>query len=82
MVGFLWSLFRVSSPDHIFLPIPNWEHKENPETEEDVGPVVQHIYEVCSCWLYLIPGGELLKRTDRLLVKKKTSLFSVYVNSA
>uniref|UniRef100_A0A2I3GSW3 Integrin subunit alpha V n=1 Tax=Nomascus leucogenys TaxID=61853 RepID=A0A2I3GSW3_NOMLE len=35
----------VSSPDHIFLPIPNWEHKENPETEEDVGPVVQHIYE-------------------------------------
>uniref|UniRef100_A0A2I3HH20 Integrin subunit alpha V n=1 Tax=Nomascus leucogenys TaxID=61853 RepID=A0A2I3HH20_NOMLE len=38
----------VSSPDHIFLPIPNWEHKENPETEEDVGPVVQHIYEISS----------------------------------
>uniref|UniRef100_A0A5F4WKH9 Integrin alpha-V n=1 Tax=Callithrix jacchus TaxID=9483 RepID=A0A5F4WKH9_CALJA len=36
----------VSSPDHIFLPIPNWEHKENPETEEDIGPVVQHIYEL------------------------------------
>uniref|UniRef100_H0WK80 Integrin alpha-V n=1 Tax=Otolemur garnettii TaxID=30611 RepID=H0WK80_OTOGA len=36
----------VSSPDHIFLPIPNWEYKENPETEEDVGPVVQHIYEL------------------------------------
>lgn len=36
----------VSSPDHIFLPIPNWEHKENPETEDDVGPVVQHIYEL------------------------------------
>uniref|UniRef100_A0A8V8TKF7 Integrin alpha-V n=1 Tax=Homo sapiens TaxID=9606 RepID=A0A8V8TKF7_HUMAN len=36
----------VSSPDHVFLPIPNWEHKENPETEEDVGPVVQHIYEL------------------------------------
>uniref|UniRef100_A0A8C4MVU3 Integrin subunit alpha V n=1 Tax=Equus asinus asinus TaxID=83772 RepID=A0A8C4MVU3_EQUAS len=35
-----------SSPDHIFLPIPNWEHKENPDTEEDVGPVVQHIYEL------------------------------------
>ena len=48
MVGFLWSLFRVSSPDHIFLPIPNWKYKENPETEEDVGPVVQHIYEVCA----------------------------------
>ncbi|KAB0359062.1 hypothetical protein FD754_003218 [Muntiacus muntjak] len=36
----------VSSPDHIFLPIPNWKYKENPETEEDVGPVVQHIYEL------------------------------------
>uniref|UniRef100_A0A0G2JVZ6 Integrin alpha-V n=1 Tax=Rattus norvegicus TaxID=10116 RepID=A0A0G2JVZ6_RAT len=36
----------VSSPDHIFLPIPNWEYKETPETEEDVGPVVQHIYEL------------------------------------
>lgn len=56
MVGFLWSLFRVSSPDHIFLPIPNWEHKENPETEEDVGPVVQHIYEVCSCWILPKPS--------------------------
>ncbi|XP_051842020.1 integrin alpha-V isoform X1 [Antechinus flavipes] len=36
----------VSSPDHVFLPIPNWEHKENPQTEEDVGPAVQHIYEL------------------------------------
>ncbi|XP_036174464.1 integrin alpha-V isoform X2 [Myotis myotis] len=36
----------VSSPDHVFLPIPNWEHKEHPETEEDVGPVIQHIYEL------------------------------------
>ncbi|KAL6039460.1 hypothetical protein STEG23_034276, partial [Scotinomys teguina] len=35
----------VSSPDHVFLPIPNWEYKENPETEEDVGPIVQHVYE-------------------------------------
>lgn len=39
--------FRVSSPDHIFLPIPNWQPKENPETEDDIGPLVQHIYEVC-----------------------------------
>ncbi|XP_028927467.1 integrin alpha-V [Ornithorhynchus anatinus] len=36
----------VSSPDHVFLPIPNWEPKDYPETEEDVGPVVQHIYEL------------------------------------
>ncbi|XP_054826794.1 integrin alpha-V [Eublepharis macularius] len=36
----------VSSPDHIFLPIPNWQAKENPETEDDIGPLVQHIYEL------------------------------------
>ncbi|NXW11122.1 ITAV protein, partial [Fregetta grallaria] len=38
----------VSSPDHIFLPIANWQPKENPETEDDIGPLVQHIYEVCN----------------------------------
>lgn len=42
-------LFSVSSPDHIFLPIANWQPKENPETEDDIGPLVQHIYEV---WNY------------------------------
>uniref|UniRef100_A0A803YIX3 Integrin subunit alpha V n=1 Tax=Meleagris gallopavo TaxID=9103 RepID=A0A803YIX3_MELGA len=36
----------VSSPDHIFLPIANWQPKENPETEDDIGPLVQHIYEL------------------------------------
>uniref|UniRef100_A0A663LWR8 Integrin subunit alpha V n=1 Tax=Athene cunicularia TaxID=194338 RepID=A0A663LWR8_ATHCN len=36
----------VSSPDHIFLPIANWQPKDNPETEDDIGPLVQHIYEL------------------------------------
>uniref|UniRef100_A0A8C8RVS5 Integrin alpha-V n=1 Tax=Pelusios castaneus TaxID=367368 RepID=A0A8C8RVS5_9SAUR len=36
----------VSSPDHIFLPIANWQPQENPETEDDIGPLVQHIYEL------------------------------------
>uniref|UniRef100_A0A8B9GGK9 Integrin subunit alpha V n=1 Tax=Amazona collaria TaxID=241587 RepID=A0A8B9GGK9_9PSIT len=36
----------VSSPDHIFLPVANWQPKENPETEDDIGPLVQHIYEL------------------------------------
>uniref|UniRef100_A0A803VVP1 Integrin subunit alpha V n=1 Tax=Ficedula albicollis TaxID=59894 RepID=A0A803VVP1_FICAL len=36
----------VSSPDHIFLPIANWQPKENPQTEDDIGPLVQHIYEL------------------------------------
>uniref|UniRef100_UPI00398E64B9 integrin alpha-V n=1 Tax=Pristiophorus japonicus TaxID=55135 RepID=UPI00398E64B9 len=34
----------VSSPDQLFLPIANW--KENPESEEEVGPLVMHVYEL------------------------------------
>ncbi|GCB72517.1 hypothetical protein scyTo_0002036 [Scyliorhinus torazame] len=34
----------VSSPDQLFLPIANW--KANPEHEEEVGPLVMHVYEI------------------------------------
>lgn len=36
----------VSTPTEVFLPIANWESKENPVTEDDVGPLVQHIFEL------------------------------------
>ncbi|KAM9326893.1 integrin alpha-V [Gastrophryne carolinensis] len=36
----------VSTPTEVFLPIANWEPKENPLTEDDVGPLVQHIFEL------------------------------------
>ncbi|XP_063286248.1 integrin alpha-V [Pelobates fuscus] len=36
----------VSTPNEIFLPIANWEVKENPVTEEDIGPLVQHVFEL------------------------------------
>lgn len=36
----------VSTPTEVFLPIANWEPKENPVTEDDVGPLVQHIFEL------------------------------------
>ncbi|KAM4626459.1 integrin alpha-V [Discoglossus pictus] len=36
----------VSTPTEVFLPIANWELKENPVTEDDIGPLVQHIYEL------------------------------------
>uniref|UniRef100_A0A669QI00 Integrin subunit alpha V n=1 Tax=Phasianus colchicus TaxID=9054 RepID=A0A669QI00_PHACC len=45
-VKFDLQIRSVSSPDHIFLPIANWQPKENPETEDDIGPLVQHIYEL------------------------------------
>nr|DBA21608.1 TPA: hypothetical protein GDO54_018218 [Pyxicephalus adspersus] len=36
----------VSTPTEVFLPIANWEPKEDPVTEDDVGPLVQHIFEL------------------------------------
>ncbi|XP_062395048.1 integrin alpha-8 [Sardina pilchardus] len=36
----------VSRPAQIVLPLPNWKPKEKPVKEEDVGQLVQHIYEI------------------------------------
>ncbi|XP_077011206.1 integrin alpha-8 isoform X2 [Tamandua tetradactyla] len=36
----------VSHPPQIVLPIHNWEPEEEPRREEEVGPLVEHIYEV------------------------------------
>lgn len=36
----------VSTPDQIFLPIANWQPKTEPQIEDDIGPLVQHIYEL------------------------------------
>ncbi|KAM4697382.1 integrin alpha-V [Rhinophrynus dorsalis] len=36
----------VSTPNEVFLPVVNWLPKENPTTEDDIGPLVQHIFEL------------------------------------
>ncbi|XP_016144729.1 integrin alpha-8-like [Sinocyclocheilus grahami] len=36
----------VSHPAQVVLPFPRWEPKEKPVREDDVGPQVQHIYEL------------------------------------
>ncbi|ELW47406.1 Integrin alpha-8 [Tupaia chinensis] len=36
----------VSHPPQIVLPIHSWEPKEEPHKEEEVGPLVEHIYEL------------------------------------
>ncbi|XP_062302533.1 integrin alpha-V [Osmerus eperlanus] len=36
----------VSAPDQVFLPIANWLPKSPPVVEDDIGPMVQHIYEL------------------------------------
>ncbi|XP_062408702.1 integrin alpha-V-like [Sardina pilchardus] len=37
-------LSSASEPKQILLPIANWEPKNPPVTEDDIGPSVQHIY--------------------------------------
>lgn len=39
---------RVSRPDKVFFPSANWKVTKSPEVEQDVGPAVEHIYEVTS----------------------------------
>uniref|UniRef100_A0A8C1XKZ0 Integrin, alpha 8 n=1 Tax=Cyprinus carpio TaxID=7962 RepID=A0A8C1XKZ0_CYPCA len=36
----------VSHPAQVVLPFPRWEPKEKPVREDEVGPQVQHIYEL------------------------------------
>ncbi|KAM9436303.1 integrin alpha-8 [Clarias gariepinus] len=36
----------VSLPAQVVLPFPHWEPKEKPVREDDIGPQIQHIYEL------------------------------------
>uniref|UniRef100_A0AAY4EMZ5 Integrin alpha-2 domain-containing protein n=1 Tax=Denticeps clupeoides TaxID=299321 RepID=A0AAY4EMZ5_9TELE len=36
----------VSAPDQVFLPIAKWQPKENPQQEDDIGPLVLNVYEL------------------------------------
>ena len=36
----------MSRPDKVFFPPANWKVTKNYEVEQDVGPAVEHIYEV------------------------------------
>ncbi|XP_064183360.1 integrin alpha-V [Anguilla rostrata] len=63
----------ASNPDQVFLPIANWQPKENPVLEDDIGPLVQHTYELRNngpstfskamldiAWPYRFNNGSLL----------------------
>uniref|UniRef100_A0A8C3TIC4 Integrin subunit alpha 8 n=1 Tax=Chelydra serpentina TaxID=8475 RepID=A0A8C3TIC4_CHESE len=39
-------IIGVSRPPQIVLPLHNWEPKNEPTKEEDVGPLVEHIYQL------------------------------------
>uniref|UniRef100_A0A8K9UX35 Integrin alpha-2 domain-containing protein n=1 Tax=Oncorhynchus mykiss TaxID=8022 RepID=A0A8K9UX35_ONCMY len=67
----------VALPDQVFLPIANWKSKENPVVGEDIGPRIQHIYELRNRgpstfskaildieWPYRFNNGSLLYITE------------------
>ncbi|XP_076853291.1 integrin alpha-IIb isoform X2 [Brachyhypopomus gauderio] len=45
-VSFHLQIKRVSSPIECVLPISKWEPKADPERLDDVGPLVEHVYEL------------------------------------
>ncbi|XP_031224888.1 integrin alpha-8 [Mastomys coucha] len=49
----------VSHPPQIVLPIHNWEPKEEAHKEEEVGPLVEHIYELHNIGPSTISGSVL-----------------------
>uniref|UniRef100_A0A3Q3X3U8 Uncharacterized protein n=1 Tax=Mola mola TaxID=94237 RepID=A0A3Q3X3U8_MOLML len=38
----------VSRPDKVFFPPPNWQSTKNVEVELDIGPEVEHVYELVN----------------------------------
>uniref|UniRef100_A0A674BHN2 Integrin, alpha 5 (fibronectin receptor, alpha polypeptide) n=1 Tax=Salmo trutta TaxID=8032 RepID=A0A674BHN2_SALTR len=38
----------VSRPDKVFFPPPNWKVSKSPQVEQDIGPAVQHVYELVN----------------------------------
>lgn len=64
----LFLYLSVSHPAQVVLPFPRWEPKEKPVREDDVGPQVQHIYEVINKQTYI---NKVLKiPTDNIFITK------------
>uniref|UniRef100_A0A671S3J8 Integrin alpha-5-like n=1 Tax=Sinocyclocheilus anshuiensis TaxID=1608454 RepID=A0A671S3J8_9TELE len=47
-VSLYLSFYSVSRPDKVFFPPPNWKLTKNVMVEQDVGPSVQHTYELVN----------------------------------
>uniref|UniRef100_A0A672MUV9 Integrin alpha-5-like n=1 Tax=Sinocyclocheilus grahami TaxID=75366 RepID=A0A672MUV9_SINGR len=47
-VSIYLSFYSVSRPDKVFFPPPNWKLTKNVMVEQDVGPSVQHTYELVN----------------------------------
>ncbi len=39
-------VFRGSSPPEVVLPLPDWQPAKHPGSLGEVGPLIEHVYEV------------------------------------
>ncbi|KAL1020694.1 hypothetical protein UPYG_G00003440 [Umbra pygmaea] len=70
----------VSRPDKVFFPPPNWKFSKSPQGEEDIGPVVQHVYELVNKG----PSGishTLLQLSCPLSVQGKNLLYPLEIST-
>lgn len=51
----------MSHPPTIILPLHNWEPKDEPTKEEELGPLVEHIYEVKIIYVATGPHAALIE---------------------
>lgn len=42
----IWLCYSVSRPDKVLFPPPNWKMSQGLREEQDVGPELQHVFEV------------------------------------
>ncbi|MBN3289435.1 ITA5 protein, partial [Polypterus senegalus] len=42
------SFLGASHPENVIFPLVNWKATKNPEMEQDIGPLVQHVYEMTN----------------------------------
>lgn len=56
----------MSRPDKVFFPPVNWKVTKNYGVEQDVGPAVEHIYEVIMSLAVQTHGGFSRKRKKEM----------------
>uniref|UniRef100_A0A8C6M4R9 Integrin subunit alpha 5 n=1 Tax=Nothobranchius furzeri TaxID=105023 RepID=A0A8C6M4R9_NOTFU len=70
----LLSFSSVSRPDKVFFPPANWKVPKNYGVEQDVGPAVEHIYELVNNGPSQISSTSLELRCP-LLIQSRTLLY-------
>lgn len=64
----------MSRPDKVFFPPVNWKATKNYAVEQDVGPAVEHIYEVITTFAVHALSSELRNVSRKSNVENRVFL--------